>query len=250
MFWIPHIYGISPSDCPTLISRCLSIHGVVVHLRIGFLLFKQIMVICGNILTRDNYEHFVLTCAHKNDCFVEMELERWREFILHIKEHLRETHPETQEFAASGYISTTESDCSVAPAKVFIIEQPQEDCLAEDMFVDLPASSEDEDGSEEEDEDEVDCSSMAVDCELGSHDSTNFAPLSKVSNYDYQKQKPPIQSDILRFCSSIQRFIDAVHGSHSSSSCTSSTPASGIRLMSHTRTKRCAQLPTRRCWTN
>jgi len=45
MFWIPYIYGISPSDCPTLISRCLSIHGIVVHLRTGFLLFKQIMVV-------------------------------------------------------------------------------------------------------------------------------------------------------------------------------------------------------------
>ncbi|XP_016957881.1 zinc finger protein 813 [Drosophila biarmipes] len=145
------------------------------------------MVICGNILARDNYEHFVLTCAHTNDCFVEMELERWREFILHIKEHLG-SHPEAMELAASGYTSNAESECSVSPAKVFIVEQPPEDCLAEDMFVDLPASSEDEDASEEEDdEEEVDCSFIPVDCELNTSDATNFAPLSKFNPTFYRR---------------------------------------------------------------
>ncbi|XP_017132908.1 myoneurin [Drosophila elegans] len=144
------------------------------------------MVICGNILARDNYEHFVLTCAHANECHVEMGFERWREFIVHIKEH-REMHLETQEEAAS----SDESNVETSSAKVFIVEEHPENCLAEDMFVDLPASSEDESNGEDEDEDEdeagVDCPSMAVDCELGASSSPYFAPLSKFNPTFYRR---------------------------------------------------------------
>ncbi|XP_017077484.1 myoneurin isoform X2 [Drosophila eugracilis] len=136
------------------------------------------MVICGNILARDNYEHFVLTCAHKNDCLVEMEFERWREFIVHIKEHLVSHTKIKEEFIDAGTITSDESECDPSMTKVFIMGEPPEDCLAEDMFVDLPVSSEDESLSEERDE--VDCASLEVVCDRGTS-STNFAPQSKVS---------------------------------------------------------------------
>lgn len=148
---------------------------------------KQIMVVCGNILARNNFEHFVLACAHQNDCYVEMEFKRWREFIVHVKEHLEANPSMQQELTTSEVISSAKCEEEISPAKVFVVEEPPENCLAEDMFVDVPPSSENDESTspveeEEEEDDEVDSSSMTVDCELGTRNSTHFAPLTKVSN--------------------------------------------------------------------
>ncbi|XP_043660944.1 zinc finger protein 782 [Drosophila teissieri] len=145
------------------------------------------MVVCGNILARNNFGHFVLACAHKNDCYVEMEFERWREFIVHVKEHL-EANPNTQqELTASGVISFAKCKENVLPAKVFIVEELPENCLAEDMFVDLPPSSENDESTSPEEDDKVDSHSMIVDCEINTKNSTSFAPLSKFNPTFYRR---------------------------------------------------------------
>ncbi|XP_033156652.1 zinc finger protein Xfin [Drosophila mauritiana] len=152
------------------------------------------MVVCGNILARNNFEHFVLACAHQNDCYVEMELKRWREFIVHVKEHLEANPSLQQELNASEVISSAECEEEVLPAKVFIVEEPPENCLAEDMFVDVPPSSENDESTspaeeeeDEEEDDDVDSSSMTVDSELGTRNSTNFAPLTKFNPTFYRR---------------------------------------------------------------
>ncbi|KAH8372696.1 hypothetical protein KR009_003051 [Drosophila setifemur] len=147
------------------------------------------MVICGNILARSNYEQFVLICALGNDCSVEMEVERWREFIWHIKGHnvsKTESSDTDDELVATRRISSSESgeDILETVKQENFIEEAPEDCLAEAMFVDLPVSSEENDS---EDDDEVDCPQISMDCELGASNESAFPPLVKFNPTFYRR---------------------------------------------------------------
>ncbi|KAH8390013.1 hypothetical protein KR200_005549, partial [Drosophila serrata] len=138
------------------------------------------IMICANLLAWNNYEHFMLTCTgasgqdDESPCPVEMELERWREFIQHIRGHQRtDTEVEVEE-------KDRHCDSENSGLK---LEAEEEDCLAEDMFVDLPVSSEPESGSEARDGD-VDDVRMALGCEPG---VTDFSPLSKFNPTFYRR---------------------------------------------------------------
>ncbi|XP_001361403.3 zinc finger protein 782 isoform X1 [Drosophila pseudoobscura] len=137
------------------------------------------MVICGNILARSKYEHFVLSCGLCNDCDVEMDIERWKEFVLHIKRHREEDQASDSEFDAceSSYNSPTETK-QRGPVK------DDEDCLAEGMIVDLPISSDEDEGDDE------DSPSMPVACELEAaraHTTTDFSPVVKFNPTFYRR---------------------------------------------------------------
>lgn len=131
----------------------------------------------------NNYEHFMLTCTGAGGqdddcpCPVEMELERWREFIQHIKDHQRmhavEDVEEKEAFSESEGSEVKQEE-----------EAEEEDCLAEAMFVDLPVSSAEESSSEAKDE--VDSSSVPLDSEQG---ATDFSPLSKVSHFPLRRPR-------------------------------------------------------------
>ncbi|KAH8304375.1 hypothetical protein KR059_007589, partial [Drosophila kikkawai] len=137
-------------------------------------------MICANLLAWNNYEHFMLTCTgaggqdDDSPCPVEMELERWREFIQHIRDHQKEDAAEEE---------AVENEFCESETSELKQEAEEEDCLAEDMFVDLPVSSEPESGSEARDG-EVDDASMALDCESG---ATDFSPLSKFNPTFYRR---------------------------------------------------------------
>ncbi|KAH8284500.1 hypothetical protein KR018_000876 [Drosophila ironensis] len=150
------------------------------------------MAICGNILARSNYQQFVLSCAQAGDCSVEMEIERWRDFIRHIKQHnvwkveLSEAEvqakAEEEQTGATGLASSAESDASKTPER----EEEPEDCLAESMFVDLPVSSEEEDSSQEE-ADEVDGPAMKMDSASSATNASDFPALNKFNPTFYRR---------------------------------------------------------------
>lgn len=136
------------------------------------------MVICGNILVRSNFEHFVLICALDNDCSVEMEIERWQDFIRHIREHsfLKPESVDTEDEKVD-IRSDCEEDVSASVKEEESQTQEPEDCLAEAMFVDFPVSSEEDDF---EDEDDVDNPSIPFDYELETTNPNDFPALTKV----------------------------------------------------------------------
>lgn len=118
------------------------------------------MVICGTLLMRNNYKEFILSCSHgQNDCDVEVNLERWQEFVLHIRNAHKlgfndnmscgsSTEFKTEAFTIDNNIDTeTNNDED---------DDGNKDCLAEAEFVDLPSvpSDEDDDSDSEYDNDD------------------------------------------------------------------------------------------------
>ncbi|XP_064542705.1 zinc finger protein 117 [Drosophila montana] len=103
------------------------------------------MVICGTVLVRNNYEEFVLSCAYcKTDCDVEVSLERWQEFVYHIRNvHKVESDEDkischsSLEFKSEAMPIESETDVEDDN------EVDNKDCLAEAAFVDLPNASTD-----------------------------------------------------------------------------------------------------------
>lgn len=106
------------------------------------------MVICGTLLARKNFEEFFLSCSHcQSGCDVEVKLENWKEFVLHIK-NVHET-----EFFEDNLCSN-EFKSEPVPIDEFEPEINEDtnydsldnrDCLAEAAFVDLDIMSGDED---------------------------------------------------------------------------------------------------------
>ncbi|EDV37868.1 uncharacterized protein Dana_GF13673 [Drosophila ananassae] len=143
------------------------------------------MVICGNILVRSNFEHFVLICALDNDCSVEMEIERWQDFIRHIREHsfLKPESVDTEDEKVD-IRSDCEEDVSASVKEEESQTQEPEDCLAEAMFVDFPVSSEEDDF---EDEDDVDNPSIPFDYELETTNPNDFPALTKFNPTFYRR---------------------------------------------------------------
>lgn len=107
------------------------------------------MVICGTLLVRNNnFEEFFLSCSNgQSGCDVEVKLENWKEFVLHIK------NVHEAEFLEDS-LSSIEFKSEPLPIVEFEAEidedincdaEENEDCLAEAAFVDLDIISGDED---------------------------------------------------------------------------------------------------------
>ncbi|KAH8370646.1 hypothetical protein KR093_004423 [Drosophila rubida] len=116
------------------------------------------MVVCGTLLVRNNYKEFILSCSHcQHDCDVEVKLEKWQEFVLHIKNtHEVQVDDSDKELCGDSIELKTESiqNDSNSEAEINDIEFEEDndnkDCLAEEAFVDLPSglSYEDDDDND------------------------------------------------------------------------------------------------------
>lgn len=147
------------------------------------------MVICGTVLVRNNYEDFFLSCAYcKSDCDVEVSLERWQEFVYHI----RNVHKEEQDEDKASWDSSQE--LKTEPMLIGSEDDiDNKDCLTEAAFVDLPntlSDREDDDDSEYDFDEEVgdDCQTDAeAPITEAEYSKKNFTPIVKFNPTFYRR---------------------------------------------------------------
>ncbi|KAL7735922.1 hypothetical protein ACLKA6_002367 [Drosophila palustris] len=166
------------------------------------------MVICGTLLMRNNYNEFFLSCSTcQIDCDVEVNIERWQEFVLHIRKVHKVGFDDDNmscgssiEFKSEPLQSYNNSDAESNNDEDDDDDDDNKDCLAEAAFVDLPsAPSDEDDGDSDSDYDNDDeimekCPIMAVSCQMDDITSTeresgkrNFTPTAKFNPTFYRR---------------------------------------------------------------
>ncbi|XP_062128340.1 uncharacterized protein LOC133840495 [Drosophila sulfurigaster albostrigata] len=170
------------------------------------------MVVCGTLLVRNNYKEFFLSCSHcQQDCNVEVNLEKWQEFILHIRNAHKVRFEDDDKISCSSSVehktqSIPNEDSSETEINDNDVEfegdDVNKDCLAEEAFVDLPSglTCEDEDDNDNDSEFDSDdemlekCPIMAVSCLMDDNSLTDqsgekkhFAPTVKFNPTFYRR---------------------------------------------------------------
>ncbi|XP_032591065.1 zinc finger protein 235 isoform X2 [Drosophila grimshawi] len=154
------------------------------------------MVICGTVRVRNNYEEFLLSCSHcKSGCDVEVSLERWQEFVLHIR-NVHKLNLDEEKICCARSIDIKEEPTPTCDtSEDSEIEEDGKDCLAEEAFVDLPTASTDEeevdnDSDYDYDEDEMAEESQIDDASQADADADgekSFTPTVKFNPTFYRR---------------------------------------------------------------
>ncbi|KAH8297081.1 hypothetical protein KR044_004643 [Drosophila immigrans] len=126
------------------------------------------MVVCGTLLVRNNYKDFFLSCSqYQHGCDVEVKLEKWQEFVLHIRNAHKVLFNDNDkvlcgssiELKNDSIVNEYNSEAEINDDDIEFNDDDNKDCLAEEAFVDLPSGltyeDEDDNDSDFDTDDEV-----------------------------------------------------------------------------------------------